>query len=107
VKVAMIYSGIVILKKKPGFLARYLLVYCKVLFYLVFSFIIFPSLYCSKYRSYQTVEYKRARSHFPYHHSVIFQIHIMPVWRVNINKMPKICQTTFYTKEDKNIHTSE
>ena len=39
-------------------------------------------------------------SYFPYHQSVIFQIRIMPVWRVNFNNMPKICRPTFCTKED-------
>jgi len=41
-----------------------------------------------------------SRTHFPYHHSVIFRFRIMPVSCVNFNDMPKICQTTFCTKED-------
>ena len=36
--------------------------------------------------------------HFLYHHSVIFGIRIMPVWRVNFNNMPKICQSYFLYK---------
>ena len=43
--------------------------------------------------------------HFPYHHSVIFRIRIMPVWRVNFINMPNICRTTFCTKEDKRVDT--
>ena len=52
-------------------------------------FIIYPSMYCSKYRPYRAVEYKPAdrifrittvwfsvspQCDFPYHHSVIFRI---------------------------------
>ena len=49
-------------------------------------------------------EIQTSGSHFPYQHSLILRIRIMPVWRVNFNNMPKICRTTFCTKED--LYTS-
>ena len=51
-------------------------------------------------------EIQTSGSNFSYHHSVIFPIRIMPVRRVNFKNMPKICQTTFCTKEDKCVDTS-
>ena len=57
-------------------------------------------MYCSKYRPYRAVEYKPADRIFRITTGVIFRTRIMPVWRVNFNNMPKICRTTFCTKED-------
>ena len=48
------------------------------------TFIIYPSMYCSKYRPYQAVEYKLTDRIFRIT-SVIFQICIMSVWRNMLN----------------------